>query len=253
MSDTSAGSTFFPEDICASALGELRAWTSVQAVLAAARMIEGRPLEEDQPATTIILPFEDQLNFDHIFSALIGWLIKSYYVPPAKIALARSVDPLICDKTVALLEALRFRPTIKLSAVGAITGLLPNQRAIIVEDQVETIEVMQAPLRCFMQVLFNGYSTASSMRGIRVESKEQTGGAPTIFHRPYSDSRFSAVVEALCFYLLGLEIGPMWSDNGKQNVDVAYRSVNVQGPLPIDERMFDIAFTSMKGMLDGLR
>jgi hypothetical protein len=61
-----------------------------------------------------------------------------------------------------------------------------------------------------MDMLTMAYDAASGSYKIRKESKEKTGGAPTIFHRPFGDSRLFAVVDALSFSAMGMEIGPYW-------------------------------------------
>jgi hypothetical protein len=245
--------TLFPRKVCAAALGELSAWTSVQAILAATRIIEGREAPGDQPSTVLLMPFEDVLNFESVFMQLVDWFIESYRVPIPKLALARSVDPQIRNESFAFLEALRVRPTIRSAAPGLVAGLPPNQRVLIIEDHAATIEVIQGPLRCLMGIALDAYATPASMHHLRVEAKRTTGGAPTIFHQPYADSRLFGVIEALCFYLLGLEVGLRWGAPGTKDLDLSYRAVNVCAVPPIDPQLLDIANNQMRVILDGIR
>lgn len=243
----------FPRAACVDALGELSAWTSVQSVGAAARMLEQRSQPGDEPAPILIMPFDDLLNFEEIFCWLLDWFIEGYRVPSAKVSLARSLDPFILDGTATLLERLRFQPTIRSFAPGVIAGVPKNQRAFVIQDDVATIEVVQDPLRCLMDMLKVAYDATSASYVIRRESKETTGGVPTIFHRAIWDSRLFSVVEALSFAAMGMEIGPYWGTPAKVEFVFDYRAVNVQTTPPIGAHVLDGAKVAMKEMLDGLR
>jgi hypothetical protein len=216
-------------------------------------MLEQRTLAGDEPAPSLLMPFDDLLNFDWIFGQLLDWFIEGYRVPSAKVSLARSLDSAIQDQTAIALESLRFRPTVHSIAPGRVEGVPDTQRVIVIQDDVATIEVVQAPLRCLMDMLTIAYDAASGSYKIRKESKQQTGGAPTIFHRPFGDSRLLAVVEALSFSAMGMEIGPYWGTPPTVEVVVDYRAVNVQARPPFSAQFLDVAGHSMKRMLDGLR
>ncbi|WP_427913946.1 hypothetical protein ACPWT1_03020 [Ramlibacter sp. MMS24-I3-19] len=107
----------FPRALCAATLGELAAWTSVADLLAAARILEGRTLPEDQPSDTLCMPLEhDEGAFRDIFAILLGYLIEGYSVPQQKISVARMLDRQVSPSTAAQLEALRFKPTVRTGA-----------------------------------------------------------------------------------------------------------------------------------------
>ena len=216
-------------------------------------MLEQRALPGDEPAPSLLMPFDDLLNFKEIFGQLLDWFIEGYRIPPAKMSLARALDPAIQDGTAAALERLRFQPTIRSFAPGVLDGVPEGQRVFVIQDDVATIEVVQAPLRCLMDMLKFAYDAASASYVIRRESKEKTGGAPTIFHRAFWDSRLFSVVEALSFAAMGMEIGPFWGAPAKVEVVVDYRAVNVQAIPPIAPQVLDSARVAMKGVLDGLR
>ena len=242
-----------PRAACVDALAELSAWTSVQSIGAAARMLEQRALPGDEPAPSLLMPFDDLLNFKEIFGQLLDWFIEGYRVPLAKVSLARALDSAIQDGTATAFESLRFQPRIRSFAPGVLDGVPENQRVFVIQDDVATIEVVQAPLRCLMDMLTMAYEAASGSYVMRRESKEKTGGAPTIFHRTFGDSRLFAVVDALSFAVMGMEIGPYWGAPAKVEFVTDYRAVNVQAIPPIGAQVLDGARVAMKGMLDGLR
>jgi hypothetical protein len=244
----------FPKDDCVAAVGELSAWTSVQTILAAARHIEGRPAPKDGLEPYLVIPFDDHAGaFESIISQAMEWLITGYRVPKPKIALARSLDGQISDETATALADRRFRPDIDRAPPGALSAVPAEKSALIIRDDPVVIEMIQAPLICMMDMLQRFNDTAKRMRLIQKKQEETTGGAPTIYHRPYADSRLSAVLEALCFYLWGLDFGPVWGEAGHSNIDLSYRAVNVHGVPPIDGRFLDVARRSMVQMLDSLR
>jgi len=245
--------TMFPKAFCVAALGELSTWTSVQSVGAAARMLEQRLSPDDRPAPTLLMPFNDLLNFEWIFGQLLTWFIEGYRIPIAKVSLARDLDPQLHDLTAITLENLRFRPTIYSAPPGQMPGVPNDKRVFVIQDDVATIEVVQAPLRCLMDMLTIAYDAASKSYQLRRDAKEKTGGAPTIFHRHYADSRLFAVVEALSFCALGMEIGPHWGAPGAQHLVNNYRAINVQAKPPFNTQVLDVASKAMEDMLDGLR
>jgi hypothetical protein len=245
--------SLFPEALSVAALGELNAWTSVQSIGAAARMLEQRSSPCDQPAQILLMPFDDLLNFEWIFIQLISWFIEGYRVPSAKVSLALALEPQIQDKTATTIENLRFRPTIRSASPGVVQGVPKDQRVFVIQDDAPTIEVVQAPLRCLMDILTIAYKGAYSGHQLRREAKEKTGGAPTIFHRHYADSRLFATVEALSFSALGMEIGPHWGVSGTSNIVNDYRAINVQTVPPVNAQFLDFASKTMENTLDRLR
>ncbi|WP_427913945.1 hypothetical protein ACPWT1_03015 [Ramlibacter sp. MMS24-I3-19] len=85
-----------------------------------------------------------------------------------------------------------------------------------------------------MDIYLSKYEFAKSLRDIVVDYGERTGGSPTIFHRPYADARLPSLIEAACFYSLGLDVGTRFAEPGLNNVDNAYRAVNLQAAPPVD-------------------
>lgn len=247
----------FPRERCGPVLAELNAWTPVQAILAAARDLEGRELPEDQLEGQLIMPMPHGPLFEAVFLRAIAWMVESYRVPEAKIALARATDPAIADETEVRLRAARFNPIISRTppvAVGAAAASLPGRpNAFVVEDEPFVIELIVAPLRCLMDILTISFESANHAHDIRVEARDRTGGAPTIFHRPFADSRLYATLEALCYYAHGLRIGPFAASEGVSEIDFSYRAVNVRSRPPVDAGLLGVARNSMVEMLRDLR
>lgn len=243
---------WFPEAACVAALGELSVWTSVQSIGAAARMLEQRTSPNDQPSQILLMPFDDLLNFEWIFVQLLAWFIEGYRIPLSKISVARALDHQLQDHTAITLENLRFKPSIHSAPPGGVPGTPSDQKVLVIQDHVATIEVVQAPLRCLMDMLTMAYDFALKSHHLRRDALEKTGGAPTIFHRHYADSRLFAVVEALSFSALGMEIGPHWGEAGTQNIIMDYRAINVQVVPPVNTQVLDVASRAMEKMLDGL-
>jgi len=254
MSGSSELDRLFPEQLCTAAIGELSAWTSVQAILAAARYVEGRPVPDDQLEPMLVVPVDDDDRFlKAIIEVAIGWLIRGYRVPEAKVALARAVDRKVSDDTALKLASMRFRPTVELGRPGMISQLPPEKSFFLVKDDPAVIEMIHAPLICMTEQLFRYNETARKMAAILDNNAEKTGGRGNIIHRPYGDSRLPSILEALCFYMHKLEFGPVWGEAGKCNIEMSYRAVNVHGVPPIDPRMLDMARESMEKMLESLR
>ncbi|MDX0500287.1 hypothetical protein GOC68_29380 [Sinorhizobium medicae] len=247
----------FPREGCVKVFTELNAWTPIQAILAAARDVEGRKFSEDRLEGQLIMPMPHGQLFEAVFLRTIAWMVESYRVPNPKIALARATDPAITDETEAGLRAARFNPTIRRAPLAAFDKSVaappggPN--AFIIDDQPFVIELVMAPLRCLMDILTFSFESARDAHDIGVIARETTGGAPTIFHRPYADSRLYATLEALCYYAHGLMIGPLETPEGASQLDISYRAVNVRSRPPVDAGLLSLARTSMEEMLHGLR
>lgn len=247
----------FPRDRCVGVAAELSAWTSVQAIMSAARHLEGRSLPIDQIDGRLIMPMQNGELFEAVFLCAISWLSAGYSPPPAKIALARSLDLSITDETANRLAAARFSPSIKAAPLAAFDSSAPppptGPNAFLVDDEPFVIEMLQAPLQCLMDVLTFSYESAERAHKARREAEEKTGGAPTIYHRPFADSRLYATLEALCYYAFGLSIGPYVTPHGVSELDVSYRAVNVRSRPPVHPLLTSTSRTAMEDMLHGLR
>lgn len=249
--------TLFPRHLCVGVAAELNAWTSVQAILSAARHLEGRSLLSDQIDGRLIMPMQHGELFEAVFLRVISWMSEGYSPPRAKIALARSLDPRITDETANRLASARFSPTIKAAPRATSNGLASSPSAganfFLVDDDPFIIEMLQAPLQCLMDVLTFSYEAAERVYKVRREAENKTGGVATIYHRPFADSRLYATLEALCYYAWGFPIGPYVTPHGQGDVDVSYRAVNVRGRPPIRPILVSTSRTAMRDMLDGLR
>jgi hypothetical protein len=239
----------FPKARSAEILGELSAWTSVADVMVAARILEARTVPGDQPESLLLMPLEHaEPVFEQIFTILLGYLIDGYAVPSQKVAVCRAMDPQITEATGTALQSLRFRPTVQVGRVPR----MHDKRAFFIQDQPAAIELIQAPLKCLMGLYLDKYEYTKPWRDMIAEG-EETGGRPTIFHRPYADACLPSFIEAVCFYALGLEVGSRFASPGQANFDTAYRAVNVQTLPPVDPAVLGAAFQAGQRMLDELR
>ncbi len=252
-----AEAALFPRDRCVGVAAELSAWTSVQAILSAARHLEGRSLPTDQIDGRLIMPMQHGELFEAVFLRAVSWLSAGYSPPRAKIALARSLDPRITDETANRLVGARFSPNIKAAPLSAFDRSAPpppaGPNAFLVDDEPFVIEMLQAPLQCLMGILTFSYESAEQAYKVRREAEERTGTAPTIYHRPFADSRLYATLEALCYYAFGLSIGPYVTPQGLGELDVSYRAVNVRSRPPVHPLLTSTSRTAMQDMLNGLR
>lgn len=240
----------FPKERSAEILGELSDWTSVADVMVAARILEGRTVPGDQPESLLLMLLEHaESAFEQIFAILLGYLMDGYVVPPQKIAVCRALDPRITEATGAALQSLRFRPAIQVGMVPGMNG----KRAFFIQDQPAAIELIRAPLNCLMGLYLDKYEHTKALRDVVTEAEENTGGRPTIFHRPYADACLPSFIEAACFYALGLEVGTRFGSPGQANIDNAYRAVNVQTLPPVDQTLLDIAMLAGQRILNALR
>lgn len=245
----------FPNDRCVAAVAELNAWTSVQAILSAARHLEGRSLPTDQLESGIIIEMRLGPVFEWIFLRVFRWMHEGYAVPAAKIDLARALDSAITDDTASRLREARFSPTISTVPVDQVGGheAAPSDTNLFVfADDPFIIEMVQDPLNCLMDILTFSFGNAARMRELQNEALELTGGKPNIFHRAYSDSRLYAMLEAFCYHVFDFPLGMREPLTG-QAIDRSYRSVNVQGRPPVVEKNFNLARRLMEEMLDDLR
>ena len=239
----------FPEARSVEILGELSAWTSVADVMVAARIIEARTVPGDQPESVLIMPLEHlEPPFAEIFVNLLGYFINGYQVPSQKVLLSRALDPEITEATAAALLTLRFKPTVYLGKFPEVQ----NKNALFIRDQPAVIELVRAPLNCLMDLYLDKYEFTKSLSNMVVRAKMETGGAPTIFHRPYCDACRPSYIEAACFYSLGLEVGTQFAPPGQSKLDTAYRAVNVQTLPPVDSVIMDVAIHASQRMLDAL-
>jgi len=246
----------FPESKCLEIFAELSVWTSVDDCLAAARAIEGRSSPEDMLSAELIIPYPDDDGFETVLLKGFEWLIQRFRVPASKIRLASYLDPEIAPDTCAALSDARFRPDIKKGPAGAIAVLYPalaahrDERFFVVKDAPHVIELVQNPIRCFTGILLQVWPQATELRAIRHDAAK-TGGAPTIYHQPYTDGPLFALIEALAFYVNGLQIGPN-AMQAPAAVNRGYRSVEVVGRPPLDPQMFDVAQKLTKEMFRSL-
>lgn len=244
----------FPKDRCIQVVAELNAWTSVQAILAAARHIEDRGLPGDQVQSGLIMPMPHGEVFEWIFLRIIPWLEAAWRVPLAKIEIARTLDPEIHDATTERLRAARFGPSIKSATAQSVAGYEdapPGTNVFVVADEPFVIELIHAPILCLMDILTYSFESAAGARRLQIEARERTDGAPTIFHRSYADSRLYATLEAFCYYVFGFPLG-VAAQPGSTSIETAYRAVNVQGRPPISPDLIERARAMMERMLNDL-
>ena len=217
----------FPDADCQRILSQLSFWTNVDDCLAAARFLEDRSLPEDSLSYNLVMPYVDSDQFEGVFKECLHHFIKGFEVPPMKIRLAALIDPRITQATRQKLREARFRPNAKTGPAGAIGAMYPqmadrkDERFMVIEDEPHIIELVQNPLRCLMDLLTLSWPLASEMRAVRELAKE-TGGAPTIFHQPYTDGPIPALTEAINFYVNQLEVGPRYSAH-QQGFNQGYR------------------------------
>jgi hypothetical protein len=240
----------FPRARSAEILGELSAWTSVADIMVAARILEGRTVPGDQPEGMLLMPLEHaEPAFEQIFAILLGYLMDGFAVPSQKVAVCRALDSQITEATGSALQSLRFRPTVQVGRVPEVH----DKRVFFIQDQPAAIELIRAPLNCFMGLYLDKYENTKALADMVAEAEEKTGGRPTIFHRPYSDACLPSFIEAACFYALGLEVGTRFASPGQANIDTAYRAVNVQTRPPVDPVELRAAIQAGQRMLDALR
>ncbi|HIB3268367.1 TPA: hypothetical protein ACWWUK_004520 [Citrobacter youngae] len=233
---------FFPEDICIKVIAELNSWTNIHSIASAARIIEKRCVDDDEPSTHLIMPVDERLNFDWVFTKVLHWFIQGYEPPVNKILFSRALDSEIKDGTLEKLKALRFKPTVTSRRLQDSNGDI--KKCIVIEDKPEVIDLVSFPLTALMDVLVMAFDASWSGYEIRKWSHQKTGGSPTIYHSPYADSRLFSMIEALCFAALGMEVGVNYG-RGKIQISKDYRSVNVQARPPFDKEFITIALKSL--------
>jgi hypothetical protein len=247
----------FPAAECIAAAGELSAWTSVQDIAAAARFLEGRLVKGDLPETRLIIPIVTDAKFEWVLRQAIKWFVAGYRVPSSKIMLAIYLDPAIRRKTNDTLLELRLHPQITKRLLHTLVSRErrsgTDQQVLLIQDHVAAIEVMQAPLRCLIDIVLRCYETSQKMYNLISGQEEAGGSGPTIWHRPYTDSPLFAVLEALCFYRFDLTFGPLWGRPGPGDIDMAYRAINIRGVPPFDSKMLQVAREVAEKMFDDLR
>jgi len=218
--------------------------------MVSARILEGRTILGDEPNSMLVMPLEHaEPPFEELFAILLGHFIEGFAVHPQKVAVCRALDPQITEATATALQSLRFRPDVQV-------GKAPNahdKRVLLIQDQPAVIELVRAPLNCLMGLYLDKYEYTMHLRDMISRAGDTTGGRPTIFHRPYSDSLLPCFIEAACFYALGLEVGTRFASPGQANIDAAYRAVNVQTLPPADPAVLRAALLAGQRMLDALR
>lgn len=243
--DSNDFNKLFPEDFCISTIAELNSWTSVQTIASAARIIENRCIEDDDPQSLLIMPIDERLNFEWVFTKVLVWLIKGYKPPKNKVDFSRVLDVEIKDETIKKIKNLRFNPKIASQSCQESNGDV--KKYFLIQDKAEVIELVSFPLRALMDVLFMGFDAAWGGYQIRKESHKRTGSSPTIYHTPYADSRLFSVIEALCFAALGMEITVNFGREKMQIVN-NYRSVNIQAKPPFNKELINSALQLSKGI-----
>lgn len=229
----------FPPRECVRALAELSLWTRVEHILSAARVLEGRPDESDEPSTSVLIPFPDNDEFEEAFAVAVDWFVDGYSVPPQKIDIACALDGRITEATASQLREVRTRPEVRaLSREGVAklvgeAGPFRGQRAIWFNDSSHTIEMVRSPLNVMRGLLgrtcatASEYATLAKSRGMKLA------------HRPYADGPIFAVLEALAFHVYGLPFGPLWAP--KEGTPVAgFRAINIWARPPLDRDVMAI-------------
>jgi hypothetical protein len=240
----------FPKARSAEIFGELSAWTSVADIMVAARILEERTVPGDQPESMLLMPLEHaEPEFEQIFTILLGYLMAGYVVPSVKVAVCCALDPQINEETGTALRSLRFRPNVQVRRVPGVH----DKRTFVIQDQPAVIEIVRVPLNCLMGLYLDKYEYAKDLRAMVSKAEDETGGRPTIFHRPYADACLPSFIEAACFYALGFDVGTRFASPDKVNIDTAYRAVNVQTVPPVNPAVLMVAMQAGQRMLDALR
>lgn len=243
--DSNDFNELFPTDFCISAVAELNSWTPVQAIASASRIIENRCIENDDPQSLLIMPIDERLHFERVFFEVLVWLIKGYEPPKYKVDFSKVLDEEIKDETIKKIKDLRFNPKIVSQSRQENNGDI--KKYFLIQDKAEVIELISFPLRALMDVFFMGFDSAWSGYQIRKDSHQKTGSYPTIYHTPYADSRLFSVIQALCFFSLGMEVTVNYG-RGKMQIVNDYRSVNVQARPPFNKELISLALQLSKGM-----
>ncbi|MCU1286293.1 MAG: hypothetical protein JWO13_2643 [Acidobacteriales bacterium] len=247
----------FPEEHCRTCFSELGYWTSLEHILAAARLIENRPLATDGPSEKLLVPLVDSDLFEFVAVKCLELLIVSYRVPSVKISLARILDPEITEQTVEKLRGLRWKPTIRNVKKGSLMQTAPDlaiedcQRCFLIEDSVESIELIQNPVRCLIDMMSRTWQIVPHLQSLEDVSKPKVV-RPNIFHQPYTDGPLIALVEAMFFYSCGLTIGPVGSRSNSA-INLGFRCVDVIAKPPVDTRLIDVAHKALESMFEQLR
>lgn len=221
---------YFPEEQCINRFSELSLWTTLEGCLAAARYLENRTIEEDCLEERLIIQSICGAKFETVLIQCFQWLIASYRVPLTKLKLAKLIDSSIKDETVEALIGSKFKPNIIIKQIN-------NDRSLIIEDEPHIIELIQNPINCMLDLLYRAWETPEEISKLKEKLYENTGGIPNVFHQPYTDGPLPAIIEAIVFYIHGLEIGPHCSPG----INQGYRSVEVVGQPPFNPDLFDMA------------
>lgn len=234
----------FPEVFCISTIAELNSWTPVQAIASAARIIENRCIEDDDPQSLFMIRIDDRLGFESILLTLLVWLTKGYEAPKNKVEMSRFLDLEIKSKTIETIKNLKFNPVISIKKTTDLNGVV--NKYFVIQDKAEMIELVAFPLKALIDILFMGFDSAWSGYQLKKKSQEQTGSSPTIYHSPYADSRLFSVIQALCFAVLGMEVTVNYG-NGKMQIVNDYRSINLQVTPPLNKRFIKSAGQLFEG------
>lgn len=227
--------------------------------MAAARSLEDRPFPTDSFDTSLVTPFGDSDNVQAIYTRCLEWLMAAYLPPASKIRMARQLDPAIKDETADILMKTRFLPhSISAGGPELLARLAPTlvgsepQRFFVINADSRVIELIQNPIRCLQDLIIRAMPNAESLGAMARKTKQETGGAPTIFHQPYTDGPLPALIEAMCFYVHGLTLGPIGAET-RSGIYNGFRSVDVVGKPPVNQVQFEVARSSCKVMFDMIR
>ncbi len=232
---------YFLDDLCKNRFSELSMWTSVLDCLSAARYLEGRPEPEDRFDRQLIVPFIDNDTFEAVCLKCLAWLVPTFRVPESKIHMATLIDPKVKNSTVQILRNVRFNPTISRGAAGMIEHL-HGKRLLLVQDEPHIIELVQNPIRCMLDLINRFWPMASNIREMIVKARERDGSTgPPVFHQPYTDGSLAALIDAVLFYVHGLDLGPRYSQTSQGGINRGFRSFEVVGHPPVDPRLFETA------------
>lgn len=233
----------FPEDQCVEIFKELNSRVSLYKVDCSARIISREPTsEDDPPSRLLLLPTLEDQEYKNCFLQCLFWFSKSFRVPDEKIALAKSFnrkfDPAVFER----LGNLIFHPKIdnlseeEKRTLGVLDSPMSSYFIWRIEDEPEVIELVQTPLRVLLDIISSMYPEVHKVA--EFVTQKESGASPrkpNVFHRPYSDSPFAALVEATHFFFNNLSFGPIRASSDWA-VENGYRAVNIiaKPPLAMD-------------------
>lgn len=233
----------FPDHLLRPTIGQAASWTTVEAIVAAARTIEGRA---GSSTDQLWIAFPDNELLQALLIRVFSYFFQDYHCSREKLALARHVDPMIQSATIDALGGLRLRPTMNAGGPSVARRVMPKlgdappMRVLSITDDPPSLEVAFEPLQMLRTTLVSLFTEASEVRNLQTRVKAATGGHPKIVHRPYGDGPLLATLDALVYFALGLEVG-IQSGAEQASIEHGFRSVNIVGQLPFQSVHFDMA------------